>query len=70
MGIAYKIKCRYCGTQFDHYSDATYGVLPVCVGCGEYTQTPDAIRCPACQRRLNTSTEEFDEQVEVTYTWD
>ena len=47
-----------------------YGLLPMCVGCGEYVETETAIRCPACRRRLNTTQEEFNEQVEVTYLWD
>ena len=44
--------------------------MPMCVGCGEYVETETAIRCPACRRRLNTTQEEFNEQVEVTYLWD
>ena len=46
------------------------GVLPVCVGCGEYVETETAIRCPACRKKLNTTQEEFNEQIEVTYMWD
>ncbi len=46
-----------------------YGVLPVCVGCGEYVETETAIRCPACHKKLNTTQEEFNEQIEVTYMW-
>ena len=49
---------------------AGYGVLPVCVGCGEYVETETAIRCPACRKKLNTTQEEFNEQIEVTYMWD
>ena len=70
MGTAYKIKCKHCGAQFDHYMQPGYGVLPMCVGCGEYVETETAIRCPACHRRLNASQEEFEEQIEVTYQWD
>ena len=47
-----------------------YGVLPGCVGCGEYVETETAIRCPACHKKLNTTQEEFNEQIEVTYMWD
>lgn len=47
-----------------------YGLLPMCVGCGEYVETETAIRCPACLHRLNTTQEEFNEQIEVTYQWD
>ena len=60
MGTAYKIRCRHCGAQFEHHMQPGYGVLPVCVGCGEYVETETAIRCP----------EEFNEQIEVTYMWD
>ena len=28
------------------------------------------VRCPACLKRLNTTQEEFNEQIEVTYMWD
>ena len=70
MGTAYKIRCKHCGAQFDYSAHAGFGMMPACVGCGEYVETETAIRCPACFRRLNTSQEEFNEQVEVTYMWD
>ena len=38
MGTAYKIRCRHCGAQFEHYMQPGYGVLPMCVGCGEYVE--------------------------------
>ena len=65
MGTAYKIRCRHCGAQFEHHMQPGYGVLPVCVGCGEYVETETAIRCPACHKKLNTTQEEFNEQIEV-----
>ena len=52
------------------YKRQGYGLLPMCVGCGEYVETETAIRCPACLHRLNTTQEEFNEQIEVTYQWD
>ncbi len=70
MGTAYTIRCRHCGARFDHCLQPGYGLLPACVGCGEHVETQTAIRCPACHRRLNTTREEFDEQIEVTYQWD
>lgn len=70
MGTAYKIRCKHCGTQFDHYADSGYGALQPCVGCGEYVETELPIRCPACLHKLNATQEEFNEQVEVTYLWD
>ena len=73
MGTAYTICCKHCGARFNHSSDAGYGFLPRCVGCGPrggYVETETAIRCPACHRRRNATREEFDEQVEVTYSWD
>lgn len=69
MGTAYRIRCKHCGAQFEHSMQPGYGLLPMCVGCGEYVETETAIRCPACLHRLNT-TEEFNEQIEVTYQWD
>ena len=70
MGTAYKIRCKHCGAQFEHSTQPGFGLMPMCVGCGEYIETETAIRCPACRRRLNTTQEEFNEQVEVTYLWD
>ncbi|WP_300190160.1 hypothetical protein [uncultured Alistipes sp.] len=72
MGTAYKIRCKHCGAQFEHSTQPYFGMLPSCIGCGDggYVETETAIRCPACRRRLNTSPEEFNEQVEMTYTWD
>lgn len=70
MGTAYKIKCKHCGAQFEHYMQAGYGMMPICVGCGEYIETDAPIRCPACHRKLNSTPEEFNEQIEVTYVWD
>lgn len=73
MGTAYKIRCKHCGAQFNHSSDASYGFLPTCIGCGDSLgdiETQAAIRCPACLKRLNNTPEEFKEQVEVTYSWD
>ena len=34
MGTAYKIRCKHCGTQFDHYMQPGYGMLLLFVGCG------------------------------------
>ncbi len=65
MGTAYKIRCKHCGAQFEHSTQPGFGLMPMCVGCGEYVETETAIRCPACRRRLNTTQEEFNEQVEV-----
>lgn len=70
MGTAYKIQCGHCNVQFDHYMGSNYGVLPACVGCGEYVETEMPIRCPACSKRLNASPEEFRKQIQVTYMWD
>ena len=65
MGTAYRIRCKHCGAQFEHSMQPGYGLLPMCVGCGEYVETETAIRCPACLHRLNTTQEEFNEQIEV-----
>ena len=34
MGTAYKIKCKHCGTEFQHSASACYGLYQECVGCG------------------------------------
>ena len=70
MGTAYRIRCKHCGAQFEHSMQPGYGLLPMCVGGGEYVETETDIRCPACLHRLNTTQEEFNEQIEVTYQWD
>ena len=70
MGTAYKIRCKHCGTQFDHYVGSDYGNTILCVGCESYVETEMAIRCPACFKRLNSTSEEFNEQVEVVLMWD
>lgn len=70
MGTLYKIRCKRCGAQFDHYANGDYGLLRLCVGCGEYVETEMPIRCPACLHKLNATAEEFNAQVEVTYSWD
>lgn len=69
MGTAYKIRCRYCGTQFDHYNGNDYGTTIMCIGCG-HVETEAPIRCPACMGRINTSQEEFDKQIETVMMWD
>ena len=69
MGTLYKIKCKHCGAQFDHYIYGERGVLQRAVACADFVETDIAIRCPHCLRRMNNSQEEFNEQVEVTYVW-
>ena len=66
MGTAYKIRCKHCGAQFEHSMQPGYGLLPMCVGCGEYVETETAIRCPACLHRLNTTQEELNEDRKST----
>ena len=70
MGIAYVIKCRHCGTEFNYSQDESMGMMPRCVGCESYVETESPIRCPACNRRLNTSQEDFHEQVQTVMMWD
>ncbi len=70
MGIAYQIRCRHCGTEFNYSQDESMGMLPRCVGCENYVETESPIRCPACSRRLNSTLEEFNEQVQTVMMWD
>ena len=70
MGIAYQIKCRHCGAEFNYSQDESMGMLPRCVGCESYVETETAIRCPACFKRLNSTPDEFNQQVEVVLMWD
>ncbi len=71
MGRSYRIECKHCGTQFLQSADSSYGVMPMCIGCGEDgAQFEVAIRCPGCQRRINTSREEFQQQVIEEMCWE
>ncbi|MFI3269385.1 MAG: hypothetical protein SNG14_03140 [Rikenellaceae bacterium] len=71
MGRSYKIQCKHCGTEFLQSSDGGYGVMPSCIGCGEAEQQMErAIRCPGCQRRVNTTSEEFYRQVVEEIVWE
>lgn len=71
MGTAYKIHCKHCGAQINHATDVGFGLRPSGIGCGSLgdIEMEFAIRCPACMKRLNTTPEEFREQVEITYSW-
>ena len=73
MGTAYKIRCKHCGAQFSHSANTSYGLFSICIGSidrlGEI-ETQSAMRCPVCLKRLNTTPEEFNEQVKVTYSWE
>ncbi len=70
MGRAYKVQCRECGTQFIHSKDSGYGVMPTCIGCGEREESQDVVRCPGCRRRVNSTAEEFRQQVIEETFWD
>ena len=49
MGTAYKIKCKHCGTEFQHSASACYGLYQECVGCGSsVVETDIPIRLRAC----------------------
>lgn len=69
MAIMYKIKCRHCGMEFQHFASADYGTLRACVGCECHVETQMAIRCPGCLRKLNNTQEEFNSQVETIFEW-
>ena len=70
MGTIYRIRCKYCGTQFMHNEGYDYGFMVACAGCEAHVETQAAIRCPACMKRLNTTEEEFNRQVETVKHWD
>ena len=63
MGTAYKIRCKHCGAQFEHSMQPGYGLLPMCVGCGEYVETETAIFFDSWMNVINTTQEEFNEQI-------
>ena len=70
MGTIYRIRCRHCGTLFMHNQGNDYGTISACVGCECHVETETAIRCPACMKRINTTEEEFNRQVETVMIWD
>lgn len=75
MGTAYTICCKHCGAHIHTRPEVGFGgFLPHRLPSGSsgtgYVETQTAIRCPACCHRLNATREAFDEQVEVTYSWD
>lgn len=67
MGTTYKIRCKHCGARFDHRIEYRYGSRQPLSGGSGYVETERPMRCPACLHKLNASTEEFNEQVEVSY---
>ncbi len=70
MGTAYKVQCRHCGTQFIHSADSGYGVQITCIGCGDQPSAQSIIKCPGCQKRINTAADEFREQILEETFWD
>lgn len=69
MGASYKIRCKYCGTEFLHIADDDFGVIRACVGCECSIETDAPILCPSCSKRLNRGKEELDSQIESVMTW-
>ncbi|MFI3304808.1 MAG: hypothetical protein SNF68_08135 [Rikenellaceae bacterium] len=69
MGVAYKLECKQCGTQFIFSGDSGYGVMPTCVGCGDSNHNLSVVKCPGCQRRFNVKSEEFREQILEEMNW-
>lgn len=67
MGKSYKVKCRYCGTLFEHYVFSDHGAPLPEVGHGEYIEMEMAIRCPGCHRKLNNMNAGSNRQMEVVY---
>ena len=65
MGIAYQIKCRHCGAKFNFGQVQSMDAMPRCVGYESYVETESPIRCPVCYKRLNTTQQEFNEQVQT-----
>ncbi|MFR9651667.1 MAG: hypothetical protein SNG35_06565 [Rikenellaceae bacterium] len=70
MGRLYKIKCRDCGTQFIHSAESSYGMVVSCVGCGDQSPRQGVIRCPGCQRVVNTTDNELRDQIVEESIWD
>ena len=53
-----------------HNQGNDYGTISACVGFECHVETETAIRCPACMKRINTTEEEFNRQVETVMIWD
>ncbi|MFI3319941.1 MAG: hypothetical protein SNH01_04355 [Rikenellaceae bacterium] len=68
MGTVYKMRCRYCGGQFDHYGDGASDVTAKTQHAAStkvYVETQIPIRCPGCLRRLNNTEDDYRQQVKV-----
>ncbi|MBR4994841.1 MAG: hypothetical protein IKY82_02140 [Alistipes sp.] len=70
MGIAYQIKCRHCGAEFNYSQNMSLGLTSRLANCKSHIETESPIRCPACMKRLNTTETEFNEQVHTAILWD
>ena len=70
MGIAYQFKCRHCGAKFNFGQEQSMGAMPRSGGCVSYVEIESPIRCPSCYKRLNTTQEEFNEQVQTVMMWE
>ena len=57
------IKCKHCGTEFMYLTGFGFMGRHDCEDGFCHIETENAIRCPQCMKRLNNTTEEFEEQI-------
>ncbi len=77
MGRIYRLQCSHCQTQFLQSTDASFGVMPRCVGCGDYSYTDQdlvgggalPIHCPKCRNVVNRTDKEFQDSVLEDIMW-
>lgn len=66
MGVNYTIECRCCGAHSEHYAYTNPRTLRYDdLGAVMHIDTEYAIRCPVCRSRLNTTEDEFKQQVKM-----
>lgn len=70
MGTTYTIQCKKCGAHIHHFAQVNFGITNAATGCSDFVETEIAIRCPICHNRLNSTLEEFREQVKVSFLKD
>lgn len=66
MSIYYTIDCRHCGshTTYEGYANLR-SISRTELSKLQHIDTEEAIRCPKCRSRLNTTEAEFRAQVKV-----
>lgn len=63
MRTTYKIRCNHCGGVFGDFTNHHQNIGVMSTNIHIEIELP--IRCPLCKGRINRSTEEFQQQIEI-----